>query len=155
MKQYENYINKSLMVHEGNQSWYTKTMPRIHINRILNARVVSHLGYPIIFKNPLNPDTYHLDYYMYSQKQRKGKKYYHRNSLGEVVFPRMYRYVIDEETFFKLFCTETLGRNYNIVIKQAIGDSIKMFDYMKELDKAPTRRDVAKIARTSELMRFL
>lgn len=144
------YTNEKMMEINADEFWYTKVMPAIHTHRIKHGRKTSNIGIPVVYKNPLMPGFYVLDMYMYSQKQRKGKRFYHRNSLGEVVLPRMYRYTIDEQTFKQFFCTETLGKNYNDIIKKAIkiAKGIKMFDYVNgDLDKAPTRNDVAKIAK--------
>lgn len=153
----EQYTNKNMMrIKSNDEFWNEKVMPSIHKHRITHGRKTSNIGLPVVYRNPLNPKLYILDMYMYNKRQKKGKKFYHRNSLGEVVLPRMYRYIIDEETFKLFFCTETLGKNYNDVIKKAISiaKGVKVFDYMNDLDKAPTRRDVAKIAKEHELMRI-
>jgi hypothetical protein len=149
------YTNEKLMQIETNDIWVNKIMPAIHKHRITHGRRVSNLGIPIVYPHPMITELYVLDYYMYNKRQKKGKKFYQRNSLGEIVLPRMYRYIIDKETVEQLFCTETLGKNYNDIIKKAnnIAKGVKIFDYTKELDKAPTKKDVMKIARESELMR--
>ena len=150
------YTNQKLIeIEMEDDLWINKIMPAVHKHRITHGRRVSNLGLPVVYKHPIIPRLYILDFYMYNKKQKKGKKFYQRNSLGEIVLPRMYRYLIDEQTMQKLFCTETLGKNYNDIIKKAskIAQGVKIFDYTKELDKAPTKKDVMKIARESELMR--
>lgn len=143
-----NYTNEKMMEINADEFWYTKVMPRIHRHRICHGRKTSNLGMPIAYKHPTIAGIYILDMYMYNKKSIKGKRYYHKNSLGEVVLPRMYRYLIDEETYKMFFCTETLGKNYNDIIKKAIkiAPGKKIFDYMNNLDNAPTRKDVSKIA---------
>lgn len=142
------YTNKRIMEIEADDFWYSKVMPKIHRHRICHGRKTSNLGLPIIYKHPSIAQIYVLDMYMYNKRQKNGKKYYHKNSSKEVVLPRMYRYLIDEETYKMFLCTESLGKNYNDVIKKAIkiAPGKKVFDYMDNLDNAPTRKDISKIA---------
>lgn len=147
MRQYKNEKIIEIKVNEE-EFWNTKVMNRINRHRILHCRKVSSLGIPIIYFDPIE-QKYVLDMYMYNKKSIKGKKYYHLNSLGQIVLPRMYRYTINKEIADNFFCTESIGKAYNDAIKKSIqiAPYEKKFDFMNNLDKAPTERDIAKIAR--------
>lgn len=138
------YTNENMMQLDSDEFWNKKVMPQINRHRITHCRKVSKLGIPIVYKNK---DKYILDMYMYNHKSIKGKKYYRKNSMGEIVLPKMYRYFIDEETAKNFYCTESLGKKYNDAVKKAIqiAPGIK-FDFMNDLDTAPTEKKIAKIA---------
>lgn len=143
MKQYTN--QKLIEMNPVDEFWNNKVMDKINRHRILHCRKVSKLGIPLVYKKF---DDYVLDMFMYNKKSIKGKKYYHTNSKGEIVLPRIYRYYIDQKTAQNFYCTESLGKKYNDAVKKAIkiGPGIKI-DYMNNLDKAPTEKQVAKWAR--------
>lgn len=151
------FTNQALMniVSENEKVWHNAIMPAIHLNRITHGRKVSSVGTPVVYRHPTTPGFFILDMYFYNMKSKKGEKIPYRNNNGDIVFPTMYRYVIDYAALIALFSGESVGQNYNFAIKQAlrIAPGVKIFDYKETPDKAPTRRDVALMARKSPVMR--
>ena len=140
------YTNEKMIEINSNNFWENKVMPKINRHRILHCRKVSKIGIPIVYKKQ---DDFVLDMYMYNHKSIKGKRHYHKNSKGEIVLPKVYRYYIDKETYSNFYCTESLGKKYNDAIKKVntIKPGIKIADFMNDLDKAPTEKQIAKLAK--------
>lgn len=151
------FTNQKLMnVAAANEKiWNEAVMPAVHLNRITHGRKVSSVGTPVVYPFSAIPGLFILDMYFYNMKSKKGEKIPYRNDNGDIVFPTMYRYLIDYPALIALFSGESVGQNYNFAIKQAlrIAPGEKIFDYKETPDKAPTRRDVALIARKSPVMR--
>ena len=143
MKRYTN--EKMIVLKPTDEFWMNKVMPKINRHRILHCRKVSKIGISIVYKKF---DDYILDMFMYNHKSIKGKRHYRRNSSGEIVLPKLYRYYIDKKTAESFYCTESLGKKYNDAVKKAIQihPGIK-FDFMNDLDKAPTEKNIAKWAK--------
>lgn len=136
-KHFQNERMMQIILDEITYSKWCKGLKELHLNRIKKGIKASTFIIPLVYE--INNNLYQLDAYM------PGKKAVKYNDNGEEVYTRMYRYFITKDTMEAFFANESLGRAYNIIIKQNpnVNDGKLIMD-LNNPNLAPTRFDLAK-----------
>lgn len=140
-KQFWNQNEMEIKLDEEKDIKWRKAMPKRYINKIMKGIKVSTFHIPLPY--PYKDGNYILDTYMQGPKALK------KNSKGEQVYTRMYRYLVTKEIMEQYMQFDSLGQAYNFLVKQNEGVSkgIKMMD-LTNPDDAPTRKDLGKKYKT-------
>ena len=137
VKQFWNQREMEIELDDYKDVKWREGMPRRYRNKIEKGIKVSSFHIPLAY--PYKDDLYILDEYM------QGPKAIKKNSKGEQVYTRMYRYIVTKEIMEQYMRFDSLGQAYNFLVKQNMGVSkgIKLMD-LKNPDDAPTRKDLGK-----------
>lgn len=141
----ERYYNADMMnIHIANLKLNEKIMSNINIRRISTGRVASSWCLPLF--EQLEEDKWRVHMYL-------GLK---ENSEGEKVYCDRYCYIANDEIVKAFLQCESLGRAYNIYLKQ--NDNAKVDSSMEEHldpDEGKSRKDLAKEARKMKMVEKL